>query len=586
MASGVLLFGAEVRAEAKKLEVTVVMDPSSSEEERSNGSTSLSTLSGLESLREGLVFRGASGSGGARILIDGRPLGIGSSIPKRARTIAVEGTKPGKALLDLGAASITVRVLGMMSLDAAGRRVSFTASNASIERMPPARELPTSAASGEGSPDALRYLLVGAREDLPASLTIVSKDPKGAKLDTLAADLAHIRCPKEVAGGLSCKATALIRAVADDVDRNHPLVAERSIRAEVGGALEIWEAERRLHAIPVGGPRSTPAGAISRLRGRLRVTIVRDTEGGSVPFGANEADAIELARRQVAWTNALWGQCGVSFGAPEEAIIRVIDPPPPHLLAVGCDLGLPATGGEARFRIEGRDLHAKLAPGMSPRAAARVIANTIESAGFVARLSENVRIAPGAYPTVDLLVRRRDGRLARIEPPTSGHVSSDPTMNVCIGEVDLADGLEHFTDVDAAAGTVEERTLIKAFDDAEPGTIEVVLIPAFARGGRIGESFIFTDRSSIRNVVLEDRAGVRADRASFALAHELGHVLLDMPGHPDDFGVDTPTLLMDSDAADLSAFGPRRLGLDECARALRQSGPKAPTVLLEDWPLR
>ena len=58
-----------------------------------------------------------------------------------------------------------------------------------------------------------------------------------------------------------------------------------------------------------------------------------------------------------------------------------------------------------------------------------------------------------------------------------------------------------------------------------------------------------------------------------------------MPGHPDDFGVDVPTLLMDSDAADPSAFGPRRLSLADCARAYRQSGPGASIPLLAIWPL-
>ncbi len=54
---------------------------------------------------------------------------------------------------------------------------------------------------------------------------------------------------------------------------------------------------------------------------------------------------------------------------------------------------------------------------------------------------------------------------------------------------------------------------------------------------------------------------------------------------PDDYGVDTPTLLMDSDASDSSPFGPRRIGIDECTRAVRQSGPKARVPLLEPWPL-
>ncbi len=69
------------------------------------------------------------------------------------------------------------------------------------------------------------------------------------------------------------------------------------------------------------------------------------------------------------------------------------------------------------------------------------------------------------------------------------------------------------------------------------------------------------------------------------LSHELGHVLLDMPGHPDDYGVDQPTALMDADATDPSIFGPRRLSIDECERALRQRGPAARVPLLEPWPL-
>ena len=74
-------------------------------------------------------------------------------------------------------------------------------------------------------------------------------------------------------------------------------------------------------------------------------------------------------------------------------------------------------------------------------------------------------------------------------------------------------------------------------------------------------------------------------RSSFALSHELGHVLLDDPGHPDDFGADTPTRLMDADAANGSAYGPRRLLVSECVRAIRQSGPAAPVPLLTPWPL-
>jgi hypothetical protein len=151
--------------------------------------------------------------------------------------------------------------------------------------------------------------------------------------------------------------------------------------------------------------------------------------------------------------------------------------------------------------------------------------------------------------------------------------------------VDLSDGLQHFGDMDSVAGTTEERTLLKGIDDLDPRTIDVVVVPLFAGGGRIGESFIASDLSSVRNAVILDRAGIRARRSSLTLAHELGHVLMDLPGHPDDYGVDTPTQLMDSDGSDASPFGPRRLTLEECARVVRQAGPRARVPLLTDWPI-
>jgi hypothetical protein len=152
--------------------------------------------------------------------------------------------------------------------------------------------------------------------------------------------------------------------------------------------------------------------------------------------------------------------------------------------------------------------------------------------------------------------------------------------------VDLADGLNHFGDMDSMAGTLEERTLVKALDDGNPQTLEIIIVPFFSGSGRIGESFIGVDSLSMGNVVLMDRAGVRARKSSLALPHELGHVLLNSPGHPDDYGVDTPTLLMDSDASDASPFGPRRLTVEECGRAILESGPNARVPLLTPWPLK
>ncbi len=262
-----------------------------------------------------------------------------------------------------------------------------------------------------------------------------------------------------------------------------------------------------------------------------------------------------------------------------------MDPPPSHLVAVGDDLGLLATGGEIRIRVDGKGISVPTTPGESADQVAENLVRSVERAGLLAVVSPNARIGPGVTSSVDVSLRRRDGTLLAVETLPGAPLSTDPTLSVRIGSVDMSDGLQHFTDVDAMAGTLEERTLLKAIDNLDPATVEVVVVPLFAGGGRIGESFIGSDLSSVRNVVLLDRAGIRARQSSLTLAHELGHVFLDLPGHPDDYGVDTPTQLMDSDAADASPFGPRRLTLDECARALRQAGPSARVPLLSEWPI-
>jgi hypothetical protein len=261
--------------------------------------------------------------------------------------------------------------------------------------------------------------------------------------------------------------------------------------------------------------------------------------------------------------------------------VKLANPPPAYLVALGDDVGLPATGGDVQLKIEGKAVPFTLKQGWSTRQAALELQRVATAAGFKAAISENARISSGASPSVDVLLRKADNSLANAELVAS----SEKTMTISLGSVDLSDGLQHFGDTDSVAGTLEERALVKAVDDGDPRTIEVIVVPFFGGGGRIGESFIGSDGSSMRNVVIMDRAGVRARRTSLTLAHELGHVILDEPGHPDDYGIDTPTLLMDSDASDASPYGPRRITNEDCARAVRQSGPNARIPLLAEWKL-
>lgn len=519
-----------------------------------------------------------------RLVADGvatswtRPMAPGAS---------VQGLAPGRVDLELTKGNRTwvqpIVVLGVRFRDGERRDVSAATEWASLERTPPARvEIAQDQAYED--PDALRVVAeVPDGIELPMALAIETVSAAGIRMDTLPSpDWFPVAC-RPGSKGVRCVGSRPIRLVIDDVDRNHVVSRERSLRGEVGGALVVRAAGRKLQAIRVAGPRRSPLGPIGISRARVRPIVMRLNQGGAPAIGGTDGGAIGLVRSEMNLAAAVWGQCGITFrGGPD---VSLASPPPAHLLSFGDDLGLPAAGGEVRFLIDRRAISIPLTRGATSAEMARVAATAATRAGFQAILSPNARIAPGAAPSVDISVRHLDGTPANLEPwPAGIPLSTDPSLSVRIGAVDLADGLDHFTDSDSMAGTLEERTLLKALDDGDPSTIEVVVVPFFSGGGRIGESFIFSDQSSLRNMVLVDRAGVRARRSSLTLAHELGHVLMDMPGHPDDHGVDTPTLLMDADASDGSAFGPRRLRVEDCVRVMRQSGPHARLPLLEPQP--
>jgi hypothetical protein len=408
----------------------------------------------------------------------------------------------------------------------------------------------------------------------------------GVRVDALAHLLLDpAACPPSTGPGMTCWASEPLRVVLDDVDRDHPLGLGRSIKGEVGGAIVFRSDGRKAQMIRVLGPRVSPVGPIGRLHATMRPFVVRAVAGGPPAIGGSDANAVAAVRTELAAAAAIWGQCGITFGDSRSLEVRIVDPPPAHILALGDGLGLAAGAGQLRFRADGKPMAVTTTYGETPAAVAADLARTAERAGLTAIVSPNARTGPSLWPSVDVSLRRKDGSLLPIDTVPGAVLSTDPTLSVRIGSVELADGLAHFTDMDATAGTLEERTLVKAFDDGDPTTIEVIVVPLFSGGGRIGESFIGSDLSSVRNVVLLDRAGVRARRSSLTLAHELGHVFMDLPGHPDDYGSDTPTSLMDSDAADPSPFGPRRLSNEDCARVVRQAGPKARTPLLTAWPI-
>jgi hypothetical protein len=508
----------------------------------------------------------------------------GSAPAELGASVGLQGLEAGAAWVDFTAGMLEAKVYEMMAFDADGKRVDMVSSHASLSRTLPASLRPAEGRTGDDS-DALRWLVKGPQAGLPDEISVRSTSSDGHPLDAIERlPLAVVPCPPQTSPGLVCRASELIRAAADGLDRGHPRAPEPSLHAEVGGRLVVFSRGLKAASIRVGGPRQTRLGPIERYRARLRVRVLRTGPGGGVAVGSDVAGGLDVARREVANANALWGQCGVQFGAPAELDVAVVDPPPPHMISVGCGLGLPARGGRLVLRVGRRRFELSVAPGSPPERVANAIAAPLRRAGFQVSLSPNPRESFAAHGSVDVLVRSGQGGYVPLEI-VHGPGSPDERLDVCLGEVNLSDGLSHFSDADAAAGTLEERSLLKAIADDDPATIDILVLPYFVTVGRIGESFVDAAGLGVRNAIIIDRAGVRAGARSFALAHELGHVLLQMAGHPDDFGADLPTSLMDADAADPSIFGPRRLSIAECERALLQSGPDAPLPLLTRWPL-
>lgn len=448
-------------------------------------------------------------------------------------------------------------------------------------RMNVVRSAPSAAEAHEGPDDgSLVLFFSGVGAILPPTIDVFSTTRAGAPLDALRSlPLTAASCPAGTSPEVACAVTPRLRGVVDDADRDHPSARSRSIRVELGGRLGVRaEGIGPDVALRVAGPAAV-VGAADRMIAGLRVRVVRDAPRRNPSLGTSTDDAIRRAREEIAWANAALAQCGIELA---ESAVEVVDPPPPSMIAFGCEAGAWASGGEVRFSIDGKAVVVSLAPRTTPREAARAAAAKIEALGFSAILSDNTADTLSIVPTSDLLVRRRGGGASPTVLPASGaredELSTDASLRVCVGRVDLSDGLTHFSDANATSGTLEERALLKAFD--RDAGIEVFFVPSFASAQRVGESFMGEDLGPIRNVAVEDRAGVRAGSATSTLAHEIGHLLFAQAGHPDDYAHDTPTLLMDSDAVGADAYGPRRVPIEDCIRARHEHGPGGKVELL------
>ncbi len=522
---------------------------------------------------------------------------LGGTVVQRAtvlRDARVQGVRvsltPGDAAIVLEAAGkelrVPVTVVGLSWLDAQNRALDPSRASLGVSRrithdrsLP--REVDEQAVSDD--PENVRIEV----DDLSAEGSVLyagllSRDQSGAATDALR----HL--PLFRVGDSSRFRSSFLRLVSDATDKSAPEVQGQLLKVRIRDrvAIQLGDARAPLSQdMRVGAP-GRRGGDRAGLRGTLRVSVLRFEPNGATVVGENDLQAQQLSREQVRIANEIWAQCFIDFGRPEDAEVRIVDPPPPALLAIGDGDGLPAMGdGEIWMRVANVSVGpVRTRAGATPEASAKDVAKALERAGFKPELSLNPKTESGAGSSADLTVRNRKGSLVTLSVESGHPLSTDSRQRVEIGRVDLKDGIQEFDNDLSAAGTLEERTLIKLVADTDPSTIDIILINHFVSRERQGEAFIESDVSSTANTLLFDRNAVRYQRQAWVQAHELGHVLMDEPFHPDNLGPDRPYLLMDSDARQGRVTGPKRLSDAECKRARRRSGPGASPVLLKPSP--
>jgi len=314
------------------------------------------------------------------------------------------------------------------------------------------------------------------------------------------------------------------------------------------------------------------ADPLSVLRLDLAIKVLRVAPGGRPVVGGDEEGAVALAVHQLRIAGQVLARCHIAIGDPGPGAVELVDPPGPGLIVVGDEHGLTSAGGVVRLTVDGaRHGPWKIGGGYSPEEAARLLARRIEEAGFTARMAVEAASPRDAGAAADVLVTRPDGTLATLGRWEDQPLSTDPRQSMTIASVDLADGLDSYDDNRRSSGTVEERALIRGLRGGDAPGPTVFVVNRFSNRARQGESFAASPGSPLRDTVILDWRAVARGRQAHALAHELGHVLLQDPGHPDAGPGDRPWLLMHSSAS--SAFGgPRLVSPEQCARMRRYPG--------------
>lgn len=527
-------------------------------------------------------------SAGLRLVdASGAPL----SSPHRARAaerLSLQGVRVGASALTVEAAGrrreIPVDVIGVALLGGDLRRLSAHRDSVGVSHeVTNGPSLPRRAAWDEPSPDPdnVRVEVFDPRaEGLEAVALLRAVDPTTGAARANLPQIALSR-PRR---GLPFRSPWL-RLVGDRVDVEAPGVGRRVLRVALRDRVEaVYETAGGLvsQSLRVGRPGDEDGPTAAR-RARLRLHVMRVRPGGPPVIGGDDAGAIRMAREQVSIANEIWLQCFIDFGPPADAEVILHDPPPPTLLSVADSDGLPARGGgQIRLRIDDRAIRPVTTRAGAPATSTALdVARAVRALGFTARVYENSPTEFGAGRSADVLVRTREGAMVTLTPDGAAPLSSDARQRVRLARVEMGDGIGEFDNMNASAGTLEERGMLRPLADDDPATIDLFIINRFASGTRQGEAFIESDGGAIVNTVLLDRNGMSQQRAAWTQSHELGHVLLNQPFHPDNVGADRPWLLMDADSSLSAVTGPKRLTWDECHRVRIESGVDARPALLE-----
>jgi hypothetical protein len=411
-----------------------------------------------------------------------------------------------------------------------------------------------------------------------------------ARLEAVSADGAHVRSALELElsrpnAGLPFR-SGFVRLVGDEVDRTARGVAGQVLQVALRDRVRV------VYRSPLGDVHQglrvarpgDEAGPNAARLAVLRVVVLRAYPSGPPVIGVDDLSALRIVRDELGIANEIWLQCELTFGPPNEVSVTIQDPPASGLVSVSDGDGLPARGGAIHLRAEGQVLGPiETVYGAAPQDTALRIARALRRIGLLPTVTVNPPAVFGAGSSADVMVRRGDGNLALLEAIEGVPLSTDPQQRISLGGVDLGDGLQEFDNMTATGGTLEERTLVKAMSDDDPSTIDLFIVNRFTHGTRQGEAFISASSGPILNSVVLDRNGLRQRQTAWTMAHELGHVLLNQPLHPDNVGADNPALLMDSDNSRGTVNGPKRLLPGDCLRVRREAEVRADPPLLHPY---